>query len=399
VNRPLRVVVGAAGLAGHTLPALALAGRLRERGHTVRFHGYRRWRDDAASLDLEFAGSESELVELTDNAGGHAAVSRALAGEIEAFGADVVVGDGLTLTPGLAAELAGVPCATLLPEVFPVSEPGLPPFSLGLFAPRTRAGSALWRRSSPALSSRLPTTAWLAWARDELNRLRAELGLPPARGLDAPGDRALTLVATLPELEYPREWPPGVHVTGPLFFEPPRPGAGLPAGDGTLVVVAPSTVKDPEARLARAAMAALADEPVRVAVTTGGGSTAQLDPPANVTVAEWIDFGPALREATLVICHGNHGTVARALTEGAPLLISPALPDDAEHGARVAWAGAGLMLPARLLGPATLRRAARAVLSDPRYARRAGEIAAAQRGRDGADAAATLVEGLARGSS
>ena len=28
-------------------------------------------------------------------------------------------------------------------------------------------------------------------------------------------------MATFPQLEYPRAWPPGVHVVGPLMWEPP----------------------------------------------------------------------------------------------------------------------------------------------------------------------------------
>ena len=31
----------------------------------------------------------------------------------------------------------------------------------------------------------------------------------------------LCLVGTFPQLEYPRRWPPGVHVVGPLMWEPP----------------------------------------------------------------------------------------------------------------------------------------------------------------------------------
>ena len=64
-------------------------------------------------------------------------------------------------------------------------------------------------------------------------------------------------------------------------------------GDGPLVVVAPSTAQDPDGRLVRAALDALADEPVRVLATTnrrpagrrsaaarerGGGRLAQLFP-------------------------------------------------------------------------------------------------------------------------
>ena len=42
----------------------------------------------------------------------------------------------------------------------------------------------------------------------------------------------------------------------------------MPEGEGPLVLVAPSTAQDPECRLVRVALEALADEPVRVLATT-----------------------------------------------------------------------------------------------------------------------------------
>ena len=101
--------------------------------------------------------------------------------------------------------------------------------------------------------------------------------------------------------------------------------------------------------------------------------------------------------ADLVICHGGHGTLARALAAGVPVLCCPAVGDMAENGARVAWSGAGLMLPWRLLGPRALRLAARRLLGDPGFAARATEISAWAAGHAGAELEAQLVEELARG--
>ena len=67
----------------------------------------------------------------------------------------------------------------------------------------------------------------------------------------------------------------------------------------------------------------------------------------------------------------------------------------AENGARVAWAGAGLMLPWRLLGEASLRWTARRLLGDRRFTEEAGQIASWAGRSDGAKRAAELVENLA----
>ena len=63
-----------------------------------------------------------------------------------------------------------------------------------------------------------------------------------------------------------------------------------------------------------------------------------------------------------------------------------------ENGARVAWSGAGLSLPRRLLSPRGVRLATRRVLGDPGYGERAREIAAWSAENDGAARAAELVE-------
>ena len=99
--------------------------------------------------------------------------------------------------------------------------------------------------------------------------------------------------------------------------------------------------------------------------------------------------------ASLVVSHGGHGTVCRALAGGAPLLISPFTGDMRETAMRVSWTGAGLSLPWRLCRPAPLRWAARRILADPSFARRAAELAAWAREHDGAERGAELVEQLA----
>jgi UDP:flavonoid glycosyltransferase YjiC (YdhE family) len=117
--------------------------------------------------------------------------------------------------------------------------------------------------------------------------------------------------------------------------------------------------------------------------------------PANATVVEWLPYSQAMPAAALVVTHGGHGTMARALAAGTPALVCPPAGDMAENGARLAWAGAGLTLPNRLLARGPLRWAVRRLLGDPGYTARAAELAAWARDNDGAARAAELVEGLA----
>ncbi len=396
-NGSCSVLVAAFGDAGHAFPAISLALALRERGHEVLVETWERWREPVEAAGLGFTAAEEYTTfppPKPGSADGASAADAAVAlmplMERERF--DVVVSDILTLAPSLAAEKAGLRRATLVPHVWPVHEPGLPFFGFGAMPPRTAAGRTIWRRALPVLIGGLER------GREEMNESRAALGLEPTQRLHGGISEELALVATFPRLEYPRAWPRNVHVTGPMWFELPFEDVELPEGDDPLVLVAPSTAQDPECKLVRVALEALADEPVRVLATTNRHlPTVPLPPaPANARVVDWLSYSQAMAAADLVITHGGHGTVARALGAGVPVLCCPAVGDMAENGARVAWAGAGLMLPWRLMGAGSVRAAVRRLLDHGSFARQADAIHGWAEENDGASAGAELVEGLAR---
>jgi UDP:flavonoid glycosyltransferase YjiC (YdhE family) len=114
-------------------------------------------------------------------------------------------------------------------------------------------------------------------------------------------------------------------------------------------------------------------------------------------VVEWLSYSQAMPLADLVVCHGGHGTVCRALGAGVPVVCCPAVGDMAENGARVQWAGAGLMLPWRLTRPAALRVVVGRVLADRQFTDRGGEMAAWSRAHDGAKRGAEHVDHLGFG--
>jgi UDP:flavonoid glycosyltransferase YjiC (YdhE family) len=270
----------------------------------------------------------------------------------------------------------------------------VPFFATGAATPRTPFGRGLWRAATPLLKIGLRT------GRDQLNEQREALGLAPLDRFHGGISNDLVLVATFPQLEYPRRWPSHVHVTGPMEFELPYPDTELPPGDAPLVLVAPSTAKDPECRLVRRALEALADEPVRVLATRNLAKPKQpIEVPANAVLVDWLRYGQVMSQAALVICHGGHGTTVRALGAGAPVLCCPVAGDMAENAIRVAWAGAGLSLPWRLSRPGPLRWAVRRILSDPRFRKRAADLAAWRQENNGAQKGAKLVESFAKNAA
>lgn len=320
--------------------------------------------------------------------GGEAA--NALMPLLEEFRPDVVVNDVLTVAPALAAERFGARRATLVPHLFPEGGEGLPPFSIGAMPPRTGFGRKAWDLVGRFMEHGLRA------GRDDLNAQRSVVGLPPTERFHGATSPDLVLVATLPQLEYPDSLPERARITGPMEFEPPHEDVELPPGDDPLIVVAPSTSQDPEHRLVRATLEALADRPVRVLATTNrAGHSSGIEVPPNAVLHDWVRYSQVFPEASAVVCHGGHGTLARALGAGVPVLACPAAGDMNENGVRLAWSGAGLSLRGSLTTPATLRWAVAELLADPSYRKRAGEIAQWAEENDGPDNGARLIESLA----
>ena len=163
-----------------------------------------------------------------------------------------------------------------------------------------------------------------------------------------------------------------------------------------MVVVAPSTSQDPECELLRVALDALAEEPVRVLATTNRHRPDRpIQVPPNATLVDWVLYSQVMPAADVVICHGGHGTVARALAAGAPLLVCPSVGDMGENAARVAWSGAGLSVPRRLLSRRAIRLATKRLLIEERFGARAGQLAEWASAHDGAAEAADLIERVA----
>ncbi len=380
---------------------IALGAALARRGHEVTLQTWTRWREHVEAEGMTFAAAPEYHVFPTRERPlkPYAAVVRAARETlplVEAARPEAVVADILTLAPALAGELAGVPVATLVPHVDPRTEPGWPAYSIGARLPRTRAGRAFW-----AAVDRRVVRGGLEQGRRELDETRARLGLPPSGRVHGGISLELALVATLPVLEYPRARPlPGAHVVGPLLWEPPGQAAVAPPTEpvGTpVVLVAPSTAQDREHRLLRAALAGLADEPVRVIATSNrrGEPLPAREVPPNAVLVDWLSYARTMPACDVVVTHAGHGTLARALVSGCAVVCCPASGDMGENAARVAWAGVGVRLPRRFVSPRSVRLAVRAALRDEGARERVRAAAAQAAANDGPERAAGLVEALA----
>ena len=391
----MRIYLGAFGDPGHAFPMIALGSALVERGHEVALDTWRKWREPVEAAGMTFTRAPEYQVFPTREKPlkPYAAAVRA-AREIQpfvhGFAPDIAVADILTPGPALAAELEDVPLATLVPHVHPFVGDGHPIYSIGARLPRTRFGRELWR-----WGNRRFVEGSLETGREQYNETRARLGLAPLPYVHTALSRELTMVGTLPQLEYPRRWEAWVRVVGPLQWEPPGERVEPPPGSGPVVLIAPSTSQDPSHSLLRASLAGLADAPVRVIATYNGREpSSPIDVPANAVLVPWLSYSKTMPLCDVVVLHGGHGTLVRALAAGCSVVACPAGGDMNENAARVDWAGLGVRLPARWLGARSLRLAVGRALR-PEVRARVAEVAAWAAAHDGARTASEQLEAWA----
>jgi UDP:flavonoid glycosyltransferase YjiC (YdhE family) len=391
----LRIYLGAFGDPGHAFPMIALGGALVARGHEVAMDTWRKWQEPVEAAGMTFTRAPEYQVFPTREKPlkPYAAAVRA-AREIQPFVASfrpgIAVADILTPGPALAAELEGVPLATLVPHVHPFAGDGHPVYSIGARLPRTAGGRALWR-----WGNRRFVQSSLETGRDQYNETRRRLGLGPLPWVHTALSRELTLVGTFPQLEYPRRWEDWLRVVGPLQWEPPGERVEPPPGRGPVVLVAPSTSQDPKHMLLRGALAGLADAPVRVIATYNGREPEEpIAVPRNAVLVPWLSYSKTMPLCDVVVLHGGHGTLVRALSSGCAVVACPVAGDMNENAARVDWAGVGVRVPLRWLGARSLRLAVRRALR-PAVRARVAEVAAWAASHDGAARAAEELEAWA----
>jgi MGT family glycosyltransferase len=371
---------------GNLVPELALAGRLRDRGHQLRFLGHRSQR--AAVEQAGIAFSSYERAPDQDTTRPETSIQDWAVGSVEEMAAlirdTVAFGPAHLFAADLEAEL----------DRHPVDALAVDYWLFGALAAAEKSGlpTAVLRHTGYAPG------AWWNEGLPELNALRARLGLPPVSDVFEQYlrmDREMVLTSrafdfAITETALPAN---ALHV-GPQIAMPQevngRPGGG---DQRPLVLVSFSTTyQAQEAPLARV-IDALGGLAVRTLLTTGPAIRLDADLPANVEVRDWIPHGDVLPHAALVITHAGLGTVMAALAHGVPLLCLPMGRDQDGNAARVAHLGAGSVLPTDA-GAAQIARAVSAALTDPVMKSNARRLGATIRAELAADQATIALEAL-----
>ena len=119
---------------------------------------------------------------------------------------------------------------------------------------------------------------------------------------------------------------------------------------------------------------------------------APLPTPANARVVDWFSYARTMPAGDVVVCHGGHGTVVRALSCGG---AGGRLPGGRRHERERGPGRLGRRRRARAAPagqPLTVRLAVTRALEDASIGRAAHRLAAWAAGHDAGARAATLVE-------
>jgi MGT family glycosyltransferase len=346
--------------AGHLGPMLTAANQLRSRGHRVRFIS----RPDARA-EVDAAGFGFVTWQRTpsfspiarDREGLPYAYDHLLFGpaaaraadtreEIERTPTDALLSDSALFGSTLAAEAAGVPCALLSPTISLRPLPGVPPLGSCLPAPRTPEDRTAIKTATDQFVAVM--NEWLPM----LNDARASQDLAPVNHVLELFDRAeRLLIAMSAALDFAADYlPQNVQYIGPLLdvsnWSKPWIAPWPSKRERPRVLVSFSTTDQNQADALQRAVNAVAQAGMDGVATVGPALDAiKFNAPQNVTLLPSAPHDAVMKQVSLVVTHGGHGTVSRALWHRLPLLVMPMGRDQNDIALRVQAHGAGLILP------------------------------------------------------
>jgi UDP:flavonoid glycosyltransferase YjiC (YdhE family) len=420
----LRIVLSNIGTFGDTNPLIAIALELKRRGHVpvmalpavyepkivplgLEFHAVRPDIDPTNTILVEMVydikkGTEHGLRDFL-----FPALRETYADLLDAATkperADLLLLGELNYAGPLVAEVTGIPWASYVLAPLSFFSAFDPPV-LPMYPRLARADKAV-----PGLGRvirRLARFVSRKWP-EPIYELRRELGLP--RGANPLFDAkhspwlVLALFSKLLGVEQ-KDWPEHTRITGFCFYDADAGNQRLPANLEAFLAAGKPPVVFTLGSAAVLAAGKFYEFSARAAIKLGIRAVLLIgaDPrnrprqklPETICVAEYAPYSALFSRSQLVVHQGGVGTTAQCLRAGKPMLIMPYSHDQPDNARRMRRLKVARTIQRGNYTPMRVARRLKAMLAQPRLARRAESVALQLSHEDGVGAACDALEEL-----
>lgn len=399
---------------GHINPMSALGRELMRRGHRITFFGVLDSETRVLSEGLSFCpigesefplGIHQEHIARLGYLSGTVALRytlhlfqlraamtlRDLPRALKSQQIDALLVDQTDLAAATVAQAYEIPFVTICNALPTNPEPTIPPFftawSYGTNLQRqirNRVGYALFHY----LTRPILTT---------IKQYRQNWHLSLSQDQNT-YDSRLAIIAQIPrELDFPRQFlSPWFHYAGTFRTSTPShvPFPYERLTGQPLIYASMGTLQNRVREVLRCIVDACIGIDAQLVLSLGAGSQAD-EYPALHKHALIVNYAPQLdllARARLTITHAGLNTVLESLSQGVPMVAVPVSNDQPGVAARLAYAGAGIVVPHPKLNSARLGTAVRRVLATDSYRQRAASLQAAIQRAGGVQHAADVIE-------
>jgi len=310
---------------------------------------------------------------------------------MKAAGVEALLVDQISPEGATVAEFLDLPFVTVCCCLIVNREDGIPPF----LTPWGYS-STWWARLRNQVGYKLldqitrPITV-------VLNQYRQQWHLAPYSGHNSPYSKLAQVSQQPAEFEFPRSHlPECFHFSGPYSDSVGREPADFPFTALTgqpLIYASLGTLQNRSSKIFHCIAEACVGLDAQLVIALGGSSAELLKGlPGEPLVVEYAPQLELLKKATLTITHAGLNTVLESLSNGVPMVAIPITNDQPGVGARLAWAGAGEVVPLSRLSVPRLQAAIQQVLTLDSYRQNASQLQAAIASAGGVRYAADIVE-------
>ncbi len=422
----MRVILSNIGTFGDINPLIAIALELKRRGHVpviavpavfepkirplgIEFHAVRPDIDPKNSIMVEMIydvkkGTERGLREFLFPAL-RQTYDDLLDAATKPERADLLLLGELNYAGPLVAEVTGIKWASyvLAPLSFfsAFDPPVLPMYPRLARADKTVPGlGRVIKRLARFVSRKWPQPIY---------DLRTELGLERAANplFDAKHSPYLALALFSQVLgKEQKDWPAHTKITGFCFYDSDAGNAALPPHLEAFLQSGPAPVVFTLGSAAVLAAGRFYEFSAKAAVRLGVravlliGSDERNRPPQalpeTICVAEYAPYSALFSRSALVVHQGGVGTTAQCLRAGKPMLIMPYSHDQPDNARRMRRLKVARVIQRANYLPVRVARKLREMLEEPKFAKRAAQVAARLKSEDGVASACDALEELFR---